>query len=95
MALEGNKDIFDAILKPMKKSLVVTPTVALVVRASEDLETMPVVPRKFIRKVKFSKYVDNFPPFVLPLPQFKILTGCFLRGYKAEKLLQTQVSSPL
>ena len=55
VALEGNKDIFDAILKPMKKSLVVIPTVALVVEASKDPEDMPVVPRKFICKGKFSK----------------------------------------
>ena len=55
MALEGNKDIFEAILKPMKKSAVETPTVALMVDASDDLEDMPVVARKFIRKVKFSK----------------------------------------
>ena len=55
VALEGNKDIFDAILKPMKKSPVVTPTVAMVVEASEDPDDMPVVPRKFIRKSKFSK----------------------------------------
>ena len=55
VALEGNKDIFDAILKPMKKSLVVTPTVATIVEALEDPDDMPVVPYKFIRKGKFSK----------------------------------------
>ena len=55
VALEGNKDIFDAILKPMKKSLVVTPTVAPVMEASEDLDDMPVVARKFTRKGKFCK----------------------------------------
>ena len=44
VALEGNKDIFDAILKPMKKSPMVTPTVATVVEASEDSDDMPVVP---------------------------------------------------
>ena len=55
MALEGNKDIFDAILKPMKKSPVVTPTVAPIVEASEDLDDMLVVARKFTRKGKFSK----------------------------------------
>ena len=55
VALEGNKDIFNAILKPMRKSPVVTPTVAAVVEASEDPDDMPVVPRKFIRKGKFSK----------------------------------------
>ena len=51
VALEGNKDIFDAILKPMRKLAVVTP----IVDAPEDLEDMPVVARKFIRKGKFSK----------------------------------------
>ena len=55
MALEGNKDIFDAILKPMKKPPVVTPTVAPVVEGSEDLDDMPMVARKFTRKGKFSK----------------------------------------
>ena len=55
MAVEGNKDIFEAILKPMRKSAVVTPIVAPRVDASEDLEDMPVVARKFIRKGKFSK----------------------------------------
>ena len=55
VALEGNKDIFNAILKPMKKPPVVTPTVATVVEASEDPDDMPVVARKFIRKGKFSK----------------------------------------
>ena len=55
LALEGNKDIFDAILKPMKKPLVVTPVVATVREASEDPDDMPVVARKFIRKGKFSK----------------------------------------
>ena len=55
VALEGNKDIFDAILKLMRKSPVVTPIVAPIVDASEDLEDMPVVARKFIRKGKFSK----------------------------------------
>ena len=55
MALEGNKDIFNAILKPMKKPPVVTPAVATVVEASEDPDDMPVVARKFIRKGKFSK----------------------------------------
>ena len=55
LALEGNKDIFDAILKPMKKPLVVTPALATVGEASEDPDNMPVVARKFIRKGKFSK----------------------------------------
>ena len=55
MALEGNKDIFNAILKPMKKPPVVTLAVATVVEASEDPDDMPVVARKFIRKGKFSK----------------------------------------
>ena len=55
VALEGNKDIFNAILKPMRKSAVVTPTVAPIVDASEDLKDMPVVARKFICKGKFSK----------------------------------------
>ena len=55
LALEGNKDIFDVILKPMKKSPVVTPTVAPVVEASEDLDDMPLVACKFNRKSKFSK----------------------------------------
>ena len=55
VALEGNKDIFESILKPMRKSAVVTPTVEPIVDASEDLEDMPVVARKFIRKGKFSK----------------------------------------
>ena len=55
MALEGNKDIYEAILKPMSKSVVVTPTVAPNVDASDDLEDMPVVARKFICKGKFSK----------------------------------------
>ena len=50
LALEGNKDIFDAILKPMKKPLVVTPAVATVGEASEDPDDMLVVARKFIRK---------------------------------------------
>ena len=52
LALEGNKDIFDAILKPMKKPLVVTPAVATVGEASKDPDDMA---RKFIRKSKFSK----------------------------------------
>ena len=73
VALEGNKDIFDAILKLMRKSPVVTPTVAPIVEALEDPEDMPVVPRKFIHKGKFSKLIF-FSPFVLPLPRFKILT---------------------
>ena len=55
VAVKGNKDTFDAILKPMRKSSVVTPTVAPIVDASEDLEDMLVVPRKFIHKGKFSK----------------------------------------
>ena len=58
VALEGNKDIFDAILKAMRKSpvlVVMTPTLAPVVEASQDPEDMLVVPRKFIRKGKFSK----------------------------------------
>ena len=55
VALEGNKDIFDAILKPMKKPLVVTPAVATVGEALEDLDDMPMVAHKFIRKGKFSK----------------------------------------
>ena len=41
MALEGNKDIFDAILKPMKKPPVVTPIVATIVEAFEDPDDMP------------------------------------------------------
>ena len=55
LALEGNKDIFDAVLKPMKKPLVVTPAVETVGEASEDPDDMPVVAHKFIRKGKFSK----------------------------------------
>ena len=55
MALEGNKDIFDAILKPMKKPPVVTPSIQPVVEASDDVDDMPVVARKFTRKGKFSK----------------------------------------
>ena len=55
LALEGNKDIFDAILKPMKKPVVVTLAVEMVGEASEDSDDMPVVARKFIRKGKFSK----------------------------------------
>ena len=55
LALEGNKDIFDAILKPMKKLVVVTSAVETVGEASEDPDNMPVVARKFIRKGKFSK----------------------------------------
>ena len=55
LALEGNKDIFDAVLKPMKKPLVVTPAVETVGEALEDSDDMPVVAHKFIRKGKFSK----------------------------------------
>ena len=55
VALEGNKDIYEAILKPMRKSAVETPTVPPIVDASDDMEDMPVVARKFIRKGKFSK----------------------------------------
>ena len=55
VALEGNKDIFNAILKPMKKPPVVAPAVAMVGKALEDPDDMPVVARKFIRKGKFSK----------------------------------------
>jgi hypothetical protein len=58
VALEGNKDIYNAILKPMKKSpiaMVATPTQTPVVEVSQDPEDMPVVPRQFIRKGKFSK----------------------------------------
>ena len=55
VALEGNKDIFNAILKPMKKPPVITPAMAMVVEASEDPDDMPVVACKFIRKGKFSK----------------------------------------
>ena len=55
VALEGNKDIFDAILKPMKKPVVVTPLVATVGEASEDPDDMPVVACKFIHKGKSSK----------------------------------------
>ena len=63
MALEGNKDISDAILKPMKKSPVVTLAMATVVEASKDPDDTPVVPRKFIRKGKFNKYVGIIFPF--------------------------------
>ena len=55
MALEGNKDIFEAIIKPMRKSAAVIPIVAPIVDASDDLEDMPVVAHKFICKGKFSK----------------------------------------
>ena len=55
LALEGNKDIFDAILKPMMKPVVVTPAVETVGEASEDPDDISIVARKFIRKGKFSK----------------------------------------
>ncbi len=57
-ALEENQDIFDALLKPMQK-----PTLGMekgppkppIVQASQDLDEMPIVPRKFPRKGTFSK----------------------------------------
>ena len=55
VALEGNKDIYEAILKPMRKSAVETSTVPPIVDALDDLVDMPVVAHKFIRKGKFSK----------------------------------------
>ena len=63
MALEGNKDIFNAILKPMKKSPVVTPIVATVVEASEDPVDMPVVPSKSLlaKANSVSKLIFFFP----------------------------------
>jgi hypothetical protein len=57
VALEENKDIFEAILKPMRKSTTAKevtpppPAVAIL----QDPDAMPVVPRKFIRKGKLSK----------------------------------------
>ena len=57
VALEENKDIFDAILKPMKKSTaiaMVTLAPAPVVALSQDPDELPVLPRKFAHKGKFS-----------------------------------------
>ena len=74
MALEGNKDIFDAILKPMKKPPVVTPSVQLVVEASDDLDDMPVKLANSLAKANSVRKLIFFSLFVLPLLRFKILT---------------------
>jgi len=57
MALEENKDIFDTIFKPMRKS---TPTVVVaqalvVVSISKDPNDIPMVAQKFSQKGKFNK----------------------------------------
>jgi len=57
VALKENKDIFDAILKLMRKSIqamVALPLPAVVI-VSKDLDDMLVQPYKFIWKGKFNK----------------------------------------
>ena len=74
LALEGNKDIFDAILKPMMKPVVVTPAVETVGEASEDRTTCPSwLASSFAKANSVSKLI-LFSPLVLSLPRFKILT---------------------
>ena len=58
VALEGNEDIYNAILRPMRKSstsAVAITTPVPVVEVTHDPEEMPVVPRKFVRLGKLSK----------------------------------------
>jgi len=57
VALEENKAIFHAILKPMRKSTlnVVATAPPPIVAVSQDPDDMLVVPRKFVRKGIFSK----------------------------------------
>jgi len=57
VALEENKDIFYALLKPMMKSTLamVETQPPLVVVASQDLDEMPVVVQQFAWKGKFTK----------------------------------------
>jgi hypothetical protein len=57
VALEKDTEIFDSLLKPMKKApLAMEPCVSKdIVVASEDPDAMTVVPRKFYRKARFSK----------------------------------------
>jgi len=58
VAFEEEKDIFDALLKPMIGAALVVvsrqPLSPLVV-ASQDLDLVPMVPKKFSWKFKFSK----------------------------------------
>ena len=57
MALEKDMELFDALLKPMKKAPpAMEPCEAkAVVVELEDPDAMIVVPRKFNRKARFSK----------------------------------------
>lgn len=60
VALEKEKDIFDAILFPMKKvtPTTVTPTGTEAieeVQVSQDLDAMTIVPRPFVRRDRSSK----------------------------------------
>lgn len=52
VALEGNKDIYNAIFKPMKKPLVFVVAIlgmpTMVVKVSQDLDDIPMVPQKFV-----------------------------------------------
>ncbi len=54
VALEEDKEIFDALLLPMKKSIevVVTTKPPPVVESSQDPDAMIVVSRKFTRKIR-------------------------------------------
>jgi len=58
VALEENKDIFDAFLKPMMRlTLAMVETQSLpIVMASQDLDEMLVVVQQFAQKEKFSKF---------------------------------------
>lgn len=58
VTLEGHKVIYNAILKLMKKSIIVvvlTSTLASAIQPSQDPDDMFMVPQKFVLKEKFSK----------------------------------------
>jgi len=57
VALEGNKDIYDALPKPMRKSTLAILTTQLLptIVESQDMDTMLVVLWRFAWKGKFSK----------------------------------------
>ena len=55
VALEEDVDIFNAILKPLKRTVSTTVTPSTTMTTPKDPDAMTVVPRKFVRKTKFSK----------------------------------------
>ena len=74
LALEGNKDIFDAILKPMMKPVVVTPAVETVGEAQRIRMTcLSWLASSFAKANSVSKLI-LLSPLLLSLPRFKILT---------------------